>query len=240
MGSSPGDVRNDVGAAIAALLDEHAPRRIEAMIEELRHDWAPSVVRMVAAAPRFVVEGGEVRIRRDDEPYEISPDLSRVRRSITAPSWPHVVVALPAPRSRGSEPTSLSARVGMALDLRPGHLRDFSTAERRALRLDWTSRFHSQPELTGVWPIAEAMQTEPGDLVVLRFDKRTPDAGVAIVRADAAPGMFELAEILGLEAATLHVDLADALGVTGDRAAAALRHRGDRRLAEIVGGASWT
>ncbi len=227
------DERDAAGAAVETWLGD-ATRPVDEVLAALGDEWSPSLLRGVTSAPAFVIEAGTVRRRGEDEPFEPPTDVSTTRGVLCGRSWPALVMAIPASEATGS--VTVNARVGAALGVLPGDERHFDAGDGE-LRLRWHSPHHRQPELSGL--AAASPEAVTDDLLIVRLDRRAPMAAVEVLGAEASPDVIELAGLLGLDVATMAVDLAEALDVHGDQAAAALRRRGDRRLAEVVAGATW-
>ena len=152
-----------------------------------RFGVAESSVRVYAYSPRFVVEGGHVRLRHQDEPFELPradpEEDQRVDRTEDG-TFRYTISVIPD-TLRGSG-RLMPASLGLALGVTPGEKRTFEFASGVTVAITWPVTSPYGPSLGSVKALAEEVGAEIGDSLVLEFapDHRT----VTAERIPAEPG----------------------------------------------------
>lgn len=207
-----------------------------------RFNMKESSVKFYVTAPRFVLDGGILRLRTSADPrppvrpitespacYLLGPDTLSWRMDVTADTL------------RGSG-RPLPAAIAGWLGVVPGG-KCVLKAAGGTVRISWLETSTAGPALGSVRFLAETIAAKVGDQVLLYFrrDESTLSMSRVDYRAvDAASGFDRIALLTGIpnndgEGSFLHA-LGQAIGCRGTRAAigAELRKRGESELAALV------
>ncbi len=218
---------------IAARVERAGGRaRMEAIVTELteRFGVAASSVQAYANAPRFVVEGGWVRLRTN-EPIEVSlPDPLSCRGAYCpAAGRLRYVIDVTRDTLRGSGrimPGAVADRLGVL----PGGERAFASETGDSVRIVWRVESPSGPNMGSVMALAEEVRAAVGDSLALDFDLVHESVSPARIPAEAR-GAERIALTTGIVEAPGALDaLRSALGVDRDHVLAVLQRRGDTRV----------
>ncbi|MFL0240833.1 helix-hairpin-helix domain-containing protein [Mycobacterium sp. SMC-17] len=136
-------------------------------------DIKESSIRTYLATLAFVVEDGEVRRRRPDDPWPNIPSLHTVPgASRQSDGCVRVEIPVTAQVLRGSG-LSIEPAVAEAIGILPGHCRDFKTAD-GVVPIAWDLSEPAAPNMGSVRTLAHSAGAQLGDSLVLVFD---PDGG---------------------------------------------------------------
>ena len=128
-------------------------------------------VQAYAYAPRFVVEDGIVRLRREDEPFPVPATHPEDDPSIqrTPNGRYRYSIAVTEDTLRGSGRT-FSDALAHALGISPGDKTAFHSPLDIDIRISWPINSMMGPNLGSVRLIAESLGARLGDTLVLEFD----------------------------------------------------------------------
>jgi hypothetical protein len=213
---------------------------VQTLVDELVRQFGVSAnsVRVYVDAPMFVRENGSVRMRRDDEPYMIDEELVSCRGAFrVGPSVISYLLPVDKDVLRGSGrgcPAGLAAALGVG----PGTPRSFRAADGPLLLVSWPETSALGPALGSTRGFADAVGAEVGDYLRLQFDSTLETVRAARVTANFSEVLTpeEAVEVLtGSHAGgDVRTVLANAIGVSPANVDAALRRRGDDRIADIL------
>jgi len=230
-----------IASAISEELSQNGPSlRIDELATRLSAAWgiAENSVIALCNAPRFVVEHGMVRLRRDDDPFPVSTDLSQAC-GVFKPSENEVSVLIDIDHDllRGSG-GSVAEEVAGLLALRPGDNRAYE-ADEGTVRLSWPDTSISGPALGSLRIHADELGARVGDRLRVTFHREARSADVRLVakkQVDALIGDLLLREVTGLKGLGQELLSRMAAAVESDTAGLArfLRRRGDAELADHV------
>lgn len=219
-----------------------SPLGVDALAADFRDRFgsAESSVRALCGAPRFIVEGGEVRLRRQDNPYVVDKDVSAAPGVFLAgPTSVCLVLEVDQQLLRGSG-RAVPEPLAAALKLKPGMDREFAT-ESFPVRLSWPDTSISGPAVGSLRLHAERVEAGQGDLLRLILDRETRQASVMrIATADLHnAGIVERVQMLtGIDvndaAPGLHAVLAKAVGTSSPELRRVLERRGDQWLLPVL------
>ena len=230
-----------IASAISEELSQNGPSlRIDELATRLSTAWgiAENSVIALCNAPRFVVEHGLVRLRRDDDPFPVSTDLSQAC-GVFKPSENEVSVLIDIDHDllRGSG-RSVAEEVAGLLALRPGDNRAYE-ADEGTVRLSWPDTSISGPAIGSLRIHAEELGARVGDRLRVTFHREARSADVCLVakkQVDALVGDLLLREVTGLKGLGQELLSRMAAAVESDTTGLArfLRRRGDAELADHV------
>lgn len=187
-------------------------------------------VRAYAASPAFVVAGGRIRVRREDEPVQVNDRIaSAPGLYVRADGCVVFHFQVDADVLRGSG-RSIPNPLSVALGVRPGDARDFSAGGVGRVRVSWPATAVTGAAIGSTRGIAERVGAQLGDVLRLLFD---PDAGTvegSVVSGGSLTALTGLTLTPGGEAA----ELAAALRVAPSEIRAALAERGDEVVAALI------
>ena len=192
-------------------------------------------VLLYTAAPMFVAEGDRVRLRGDNEPFEVETALSMCPGAFrSSPTTLSLLVPVDSEVLRGSG-RSMHGPVAAALGVMPGHPRTFHH-DQGELRVTWPMTAALGPTLGSVRTLAELVGAAEGDRVRLDFELEGARVGVEKVpqRLDDCDGAEAIRLLTGISTDLDHVQgtLADAIDATPADVQRVLIERGDPYLAE--------
>jgi hypothetical protein len=226
-----------IAEGIARRIDAAGGRApLVAVVQEIaaRFGVREGSVRAFAEAPMFVVDGGWVRRRAEDEPFEVDDDISACR-GVFRPALHRVsaLLDIDAEALRGSG-RGIPASVAGALGVTPGRPRSFSY-DGGTLAVTWPTTSAARPSLGSVRRLAEAAGADAGDTMRLEFDldDGTVTAEAVVPDGDASEMLRSLTglrvgpgdDVVSMVATAVGVDHADVRGrlpARGDTAVAAL------------------
>jgi len=202
-------------------------------------------VRAYAQTPRFVVEGGIIRIRAASEPVVVSAQIADAKGcfqvSATSVSFCLGVDKEVRRGSGRSLPMAVAAFVGVV----PGKERRFHTLHTRrgddlGVVVTWPIDSVSGPTLGSTRALAIDAEAMEGDLLRLQFDRVAGTVQVArltpkelneaapIARLSALTGMIGLDDLTALDL------IAAAIGVDNSEVRSRLYRRGDGSLVDLL------
>ncbi len=189
-----------------------------------------STVRTYAASPAFVVTDGIIRLRRTDEEFSVNDRVASAEGLYLRPDG-CVVFHLPVDADvvRGSG-RSIPNPLSVALDVRPGDVREFSVGERGRVRISWPATATTGAAIGSTRSVVEALGAEIGDVVRFVFDLDADIVEGFVVSGSSLSDLTGLALTPGGEAA----ELAAAIRVDPFEVRAALDERGDGVVASLI------
>lgn len=190
-----------------------------------------------SAAPMFVVEDDAIRLRRDDEPFQVDEELRDAKGAYrTAEDRVSLLVAVDREVLRGSG-RPLGPAVALALGVKPGDRRLFQY-ENGELTISWPLTSAFGPSLGSIRVLAERAGALKGERVRLDFDLE--DEQVAAERVPIDLSDVDTTEALRLLTG-IQADAADgvlAVGRAVDSPPAnvrgVLKERGDTEALELL------
>lgn len=230
------------------IAEELARRGGTATVSELvarlveRFGVAENSVRMYVQTPRFVVDGGTVRLRRPDEPYEVAASIAEARGCFQlSPDSLAWLLNVDADVLRGSG-RAIPVAIATFLGVDPGGERRLtprlsgSTAV-TTVPVTWNPVSTAGPAIGSLRSLALHLKAESGSLVRLTFDRdKGTLSGTRIVPTDLGPipPLARIATLTGLtvDGADPADVLAAALGVPKEAVRRTLRSRGDGQIAD--------
>ena len=228
-----------IAAAISEELSQNGPTLpIDELATRLSAAWgiAEDSVISLCNAPRFVVEHRMVRLRRDDELFSVSTDLSQAC-GVFKPSDNAVSILIDVDHDllRGSG-RSVAEQVAGLLAFRPGQGKEYE-ADSGAICLYWPDTSISGPAIGSLRVHAEELNAAVGDRLRITFHGDTQSADVRLVaktRVERLVGGVRVAEVTGLGGHGQELLERLAAAVESDTAGLArfLRRRGDTELAD--------
>ena len=189
------------------------------------------------AAPMFVTEGEHVRLRRNDEPFEVNASFERCTGAFhSSIGCVSLLIPVDAELLRGSG-RPMSAPVAAAVGVSPGTPRSFSHADGE-LTVSWPVTSAAGPTLGSARVIAARAGASQGDGVRLDFHSEQ-----GLVRAERVP--YEVASLDTIEAIRLLTGMtvesgseltsvARAVGIEPADVRKVLVARGDSELASLL------
>ena len=194
-------------------------------------------VRLYTMAPMFVVEHSRIRLRRDDEPFEVSGSLESCAGVFRSS---HRIISLLIPVDadllRGSG-RPLSGPVAAALGVVPGQPRSFSHGD-EVLNVTWPMTSATGPLLGSARVMAEKVGALEGDRIRLDFDIEQGQVSMECVprELDSCKGIEAIRLLTGvstdLDEALSAV--AEAIDTSSANARYALQKRGDNELVSLL------
>ena len=228
-----------IASAISEELSQNGPSRsIDELASQLSAVWGVSENSVISLcnAPRFVVDHRMVRLRRDDEPFSVSTDLSQAC-GVFKPSDNAVSVLIDIDHDllRGSG-RFVAEQVAGLLALGPGEGSKFEVGS-GAIGLYWSDTSISGPAVGSLRVLTEDLNAVVGDRLRITFHGDRLSADVQLVarkRVDTLDGDSLLAEVTGLvgHGQELRTRLAVAVESGSAELARFLRKRGDTELAD--------
>ena len=228
-----------IAAAISDELVQNGPSlSIDELATGLAAAWgiAENSVISLCNAPRFVVEHGMVRLRRDDEPFVVSADLSRAC-GVFKPSDNSVSVLIDVDHDllRGSG-RAVAEQVAGLLAFGPDQSREYA-ADSGVVSLYWSDTSISGPFIGSLRVHANRLNAAVGDRLRITFHRDMLSADVSLVattRTERLAGDPLLAEVTGLtgHGEELLRRLAAAVESDTEDLGRFLRQRGDVELAD--------
>ncbi len=160
---------------------------LQTLVDEItrQFDVRAGSVKVYAEAPMFVVDGGSVRLRRDDEPFPISGHVSGCRGAFVS-SIDQVSVVLPVDKdtTRGSG-RGCAPAVADLLGVSPGRPRTWRWAEGE-LVVTWPRTAAFGPSIGSTRALARSVDAVEGDSIRLDFD-----LAVGEVRCQRIPAVVD-------------------------------------------------
>ena len=208
---------------------------LNSLVSELLRtfDIAESSVRQYAAAYRFIVENGMIRLR-DEEVTLVGDDPLTVPGVYRpAPNQLRWAFAVTHDTIRGSGRT-FPPDLALALGVQPGAKQEFHTELGKSIPLAWRMKSPSGPSIGSVSALASHCGARVGDMMVLAFGIENRLLTAKLIPADADDWIDSTS--IGLTGITDEMSpmkrFGMALGVSEGEVLSALRHRGDKHLAE--------
>ena len=212
---------------------------VDAVVRELVRQFRAreQSVLIYTGAPMFVIEGGLIRLRRDDEPFEVGGTLTDCTGAFrSSDSTISLLIPVDADLLRGSG-RPLSSPVAVALRVVPGRPRSFVHADGE-LKVTWPMTSATGPSLGSARVIATSSAAVEGDWVRLDFDLE--DGRVSAERVPPELDAYEDIEAIRLltgisvELGAALVSVASAIGAEPAHVRRALNKRGDKQLAGLL------
>ena len=223
-------------SSIRGLLEEAGPMRVEDVAERLESTFEVkrSSTSAYCTAPAFVLEKGQVRLRREGEAY-VYPD-SGLRRGIFALGEGRVGLLFQVDRDvlRGSG-RPLGAAAGAILEVAPNDRLVFHDPNGLLLNVSFPDTTIHGPSLGSMRELAEAAGAELDGYLNLVLDRADRSVlATATTVADHDPGWPLVARLTGIDQETGLGGLASALRCAPEEVESVLRNRGDHVLADTL------
>lgn len=223
-------------------LEQEGGLELAALAADLsvRFGVSATSIHVYAGAPVFVVEGGQVRLRQDDEPFVPRNEPRRVRGLYRDSSdsflW-HLVADYDLLRGSGR---AMPQEIAVLLGLEPGS-RMVLTNPVRDIPVSWLETSHTGPNIGSLKALAEAAGVSEDDVAMVRVS-RTAHSLDLMPRGpeptDEATVPERISWATGLPIA-LCGDRPALARVVGSRVSSVvddLRRRGDDAVADLVDG----
>lgn len=197
-------------------------------------DVSENSIRMYLGTMAFVIEGGIVRRRTENDGWPISAHFKDARGAFHRGDS-EVRLAIPVTRDviRGSG-QAVHPAVALALDVRPDTRRVFTSGNGAVVTVAWRPWSTTGPDIGSVRSFALETQAKPGDTLVLIFtlDSGTLSGLRVLSEADDAE---RLVAMLGaIPGDDLTIALAGAMDCRASEVRSVLRARGEGALAEVI------
>ena len=189
-----------------------------------------ATTRAYLAAPMFIVEHGEVRLRNHrSEPFQTNPDSVRETPGVfhLGPQRVAKVITITDDSHRGSG-TSLTYAIAAILELKVNEEVTFSTPHSETIRVTFPETSLMGPLIGSIRAIVQRLSGESGDVLTLILDgeQQSVEARLTAVRTiqpswDTISWLTGIAHPVGLN------NLATSLHCTKEEVQAVLRSRGD-------------
>ncbi len=208
---------------------------LSAVTEELAKtfDVAESSVKAYAEAPMFVVEGGRVRLRGQDEQYSVDDRIELVPGLFPDPDAKevHLLHRVTKESMRGSG-TSIKEPVAAALGCSPGAQASFAVGSDESLAVTWPRASATGPSLGSVRALTDLTRAKKGEEIRITFDLGNGTATASRVEARET----DLGALTGLtlEEGNELGTLATSLNCSRSAVRGILRERGDGRVADVL------
>jgi hypothetical protein len=208
------------------------------LVEELSSlfNVADGSVRAYAAAPMFVLEDGMVRLRRSDEPFEHTAELTGIRGTFrTGRTSVSTIVVVDKEILRGSG-RSCPAAIALFLGIKPGMRRAFQWGGASIL-ITWPETSAVGPSLGALREVVSLLGADEGDLIRLEFHAHTGFAEATWVSPTSDQSPTErIQQLTGLALGKdIEAALADGLDCTVPQVRRVLDTRGDREILALLG-----
>lgn len=208
-----------------------------------RFGIAETSVRAYAQTPRFVVDGGVVRLRRLNEPVVVSAEIGDAKGCFQdSPDSLLFNITVDKELLRGSRrllPNAVAAFVGLV----PGAERQFRISpgdDMLTVVTTWPVNSLAGPTLGSIRALALQTGASEGDLLRLRFDRAEGSVEVVRVNLQELKGAVPLAQLSlltgldGIDSTNAIDRVAVSVGVDRSRLRAQLHHRGDGFLVGLL------
>ena len=186
-------------------------------------------VRWYASSPAFVVEGGQVRLRTKDEPYEPDLRVARVRGLYAPPGGVIVHFTTDKDILRGSG-RGLWEPAAALLGVLPGGRREFACDTGGRVVVSWPATSTMGPSIGSIRSLAFALGLQEGEPLRVVFDSATSRCRAERVTPTSLEGLTGLQLGTGAETA----GLANAIRVEEIELRSALQARGDLAVLELL------
>ena len=189
---------------MVGLLEERGgPVPLAEVIGELatRFGCRESTVRAYASAPRFVLDGDGLRLRRENEPYRVGADLAAAGADRVGEDVAAITVEVDGEHLRGSG-TPFPAELAGWLGVVPGARRSFaasspdrhglfdgSETSREAIEIYWSDLSHVGPAIGSLRDLLIGAGLGAGAAVRLTFDRAAGTLSLAAAPPRGAAGV---------------------------------------------------
>ena len=177
----------------------------------------------------FVLEGGQVRVRREDESHSIDSRVEVVKGLYPEPmrELVHLTVRVDSDMMRGSG-VSVQQPFASAIGIGPGDRRRFETNESTHVLVSWPLSASQGPSLGSIRVLVGSVGAGIDDELVLTFDLSSGTASARRVRSLDA----DVSSLTGLaiEPGSELQALADSIGCPLESVRRILLRRGERRV----------
>ena len=208
---------------------------LEALATELVSTFgvSESSVRAYAEAPMFILDGGEVRLRRMEESRSIDSRFESVKGLFPDPTrnLVHLMVQVDAGVERGSG-FSIEEPFAAALGIGPGDRLEFATDHGGRLGVSWPETGILGPYLGSTRTLAESVGAATGDDFLITFDLEAGSAKARRINKEDN----DIEALTGLKVEPGHeLDaLAQSIGCQRATVRAVLARRGDRAVVDAL------
>ncbi len=206
-----------------------------------RFDLRSSSVVSYTTVPRFVLDGDRIHVRQPDEPFVPTRTLfDEARVFLLDENRCSYRVRVDDEVLRGSG-RPLPQGVGAWLGVLPGMRREFRFRDDDVLLISWPDSALLGPALGSLRRQELARSADPGDCLLLEFDRSSDEVEVLLVsrsELDAARGWLRGTLLTGIDAGNQGEFEQLLMKAIGASSAADLRrkcrYRGDPELSELV------
>lgn len=208
------------------------PVRLDDLVREFVSEFGVSEnsVRMYASAPAFVTHDGQVRLRKDDEPFDIDRRIDRVRGLYVLPNGQvvvHDVVDRDVRRGSGRAfPEAGAASLGVV----PGGRASFESDDFGRVVISWPKTATTGPSIGSTRQVAECLGLDDGDPFRIIFDANSRRFDAETVNGASIQGLSGVRVESGHEL----VGLAAALQTEPSAVRAVLQGRGEQDLLGLL------
>ena len=220
------------------LKSQEYPTSIEDVVTGLMKDLGlkESSTRAYCQAPMFIIENGEIRLRRDDEPYTYDNVSTKNARGVFDLGSRRVSILFEVDGEllRGSG-RSLALAAGFLLGVTLNRPLTFNDQDGLSVTFTYPETSISGPSVGSLRPFAEASGAKLGDLLTLTLDKS--DKSVTAVATDLAQqesGWQLVSRLTGIDADEGLEGLASALHCSKGEVRAMLAKRGDEVVKDAL------
>ncbi len=234
-------VYSGIASSIRELIEaEVMPLRVADVARRLskKFDIAEGSVRGYCYAPMFVIDGGWIRLRGIDEPYEYDPVSLRSRSSrgvfILDPRRVSLLIEVDSNVLRGAG-RQLTFAVGSVLDVKPNDGLTFRTVDGETIPVTFPETSRMGPALGSTRAFAENAGAKLGDYMTLVFDRSDMSVDTRVTDVSLFEPSWELvARLTGIDARIGMDGLAEALDCEASEVLTVLRERRDHAVAEAI------
>ena len=220
------------------LTSQKQPPTVEEVVNRLSKDLGlkENSIRAFCQAPMFILKGGAIRLRRDDEPYTYDNVSLQNAKGVFALGSHRVSLLFEVDGDllRGSG-RSLSQAAGLLLGVALNRPLTFNNQDGLSVTLTYPETSISGPSVGSVRPFAETSGARLGDLLTLTLD--ISDMSVTAVTTDLVqhePSWQLVSRLTGINANDGMEGLAAALQCQKGEVRALLSKRGDKIVKDAL------
>ena len=189
-----------------------------------------ATTRAYLAAPMFIVEHGQVRLRNHrSEPFQTNPDSVRETPGVfhLGPRRVAKVVTITDDSHRGSG-TSLTYAVAAILELKVNEEVTFSTSHNETIKVTFPETSLMGPLIGSIRAIIQRLSGESGDILTLILDRERQSVEARLTAVSTIQSSWDtVSRLTGISHPVDLNNLATSLHCTKEEVQAVLRSRGD-------------
>ena len=229
-----------IAESIRSLLAERGTLPVSEVVRYLQTTFGTieSSSRAYCYAPAFVIERGEIRLRRPDEPYLYSAQSLPAGRGVflLAPSRIGLLFKIDQDTMRGSG-RALGLTAGQALGVMPNDRLRFESDKGHCLTATFPDTSISGPALGTVRALVEVEDGKPGDFLNLVLDRSAMSVSATVTRIGQHHHGWDLvARLTGIDPTSGRTGLAASLGCEPHEVETILQKRGDHEVLRSIPG----